>query len=154
MFGKITTILDNYLAVIGYSELTTRIEEDFGYYYYENVIAYSLIVSERFQKLFTNFCFENGLQYDCGIFVLAFFHELGHHVTMDLIPIEKENECEEIKKGLTFCEEDCLTYFALEDEMAATRWAISFINENIKSVKTLARKIKKAIDKLDIREYN
>lgn len=143
-----TTMIDNvlnrFLADNDF-DCTAEMGTDFAYYWEEEIITYSLIVSERMDNLFLDFARKNGLQVDCGIFLLSFFHELGHHLTIDDLEEEEEEECEAIKDTLTDSDADCYKYFSLLDEWLATSWAIDYINNNTNTIKQLAIDIQQAI---------
>lgn len=148
MFEEITKVLDNYLEENDF-EVTTEIGLDFAYYYADSKIVYSLVTTEKTDRLFMNFAKENGLKTDCGIFLLSFFHELGHNETIDYIDTKTEKACAKIKKSLRANnEEDCKKYFNVEDEKIATMWAIDYINNNTEKIEKLAKNLQKAIDYL------
>lgn len=147
MFTEITNVLDNYLMENDF-EVTTEIGLDFEYYYAESKIVYSLVTTEKTDRLFKEFAKANGLKVDCGIFLLSFFHELGHNETIDYIDQKTEKRCSKIKKGLTTSEKDCIIYFNLEDEKIATDWAINYINNNTEKIKKLAENLQEALDNL------
>lgn len=148
MFAEITKILDNYLMENEF-ELSTRCELDFAYYYAESVVAYSLVTTERTDRLFMEFAKANGLTYDCGIFLLSFFHEVGHDQTIDEVTPNMEKKCSQVKSKLhEDNEEDCLKYFDVYDEKLATLWAIDYLNSNREKIAELAEKLQKAIDNL------
>ena len=136
--SKIDFVLNNWLAQNDF-ECTVEMGTDFAYWYNESVITYALVVSERMNRLFLDFAKRQGLEVDCGIFLLSFFHELGHNKTMDLIDDDEYEEAQAIKKTLGDTDEDCETYFNLVDEYEATMWAIDYINNHKAEVGLLAR---------------
>lgn len=144
-----TTMIDNvlnrFLADNDF-ECTAEMGTDFAYYWKEEIITYSLVVSERMDNLFLDFARKNGLKIDCGIFLLSFFHELGHYETMDELTDAEETRCERVKAKLDSNKDiDCYKYFSLLDEWLATSWAIDYINNNIDTIKQLAIDIQQAI---------
>lgn len=148
MFEEITSILNNFLAEEEI-ECTCELDTDFAYYCNSDVITYSLITTERTDKLFTEFAKQHGLKVDCGIFLLSLFHEVGHYFTLEDLDEKTEKRCERIKETLSpNKDKDCLKYFGLADEIIATEWAIEYINNNEKKLEKLAKKLQKAIDKL------
>lgn len=141
----IDRVLNNFLKD---NEIDCRAEmgTDFAYYTDDEIVTYSLVVSERMNDLFLQFAQARGLKVDCGIFLLSFFHEVGHHLTIDDLTEEEEEECEAIKASLNSEDDkDCVKYFSLLDECLATSWAIDYINEHVKEVEQLALKLQKAI---------
>ena len=141
---QINEVLNKFLADNDF-DCTAEMANDFAYYWKEEIITYSLVVSERMDNLFLDFARKNGLKINCGIFLLSFFHELGHHLTIDDLEEEEEEECEAIKEALTDSDADCYKYFSLLDEWLATSWAIDYINNNIELIKQLAINIQEAI---------
>lgn len=148
MFTEITNILNNFFEEEGI-ECTCEVALDFAYYYTTDVITYSLVTTETTDRLFTQFAQDNGLEYDCGIFLLSLLHEVGHYYTIDEVDEKTERKCERIKSKLSENkEEDCLKYFALDDEIIATEWAIDYINNNREKLEILSKKLQEAIDKI------
>lgn len=143
---NIDRVLNRFLADNDF-ECDVMMDTDFAYYYGCSLITYSLVVSEKMDRMFLDFAKSNGLSVDCGIFLLSFFHELGHHETMDLLEDEDCEYSKEIKETLNGdSEEDCKIYFALPDEIEATLWAIDFINSNLEMVEKLAKDLQKEIE--------
>lgn len=135
--SKIDFVLNNWLAQNNF-ECTAELGTDFAYWYDKSVITYALVVSERMDRLFLDFAKRQGLKVDCGIFLLSFFHELGHNETMDLIDDDDYKEAQTIKGTLDDTDEDCETYFNLADEYVATMWAIDYINKHETEIELLA----------------
>lgn len=126
-------------------DCTTTMSTDFFYYWEEELITYSIVVSERMDRMFLDFAKRKGLKVDCGIFLLSFFHELGHHLTIDNLTDEEDEECEAIKETLTDNDADCEKYFSVLDEWLATSWAIDYINNNTEQIRQLAEDVQTAI---------
>ena len=123
-------------------------DSDFFYYYESHRIGYSLLVSDRTQRLFPKYCEHNlGLQHKTPIFILAFLHELGHHYTTDLFDDSEIDEFEEIKEDLGDTDSDFLAYFDIEDEYEASKWAVDYIDTHPDKIKQLDLDLKKALDK-------
>ena len=141
----INRVLNKYLKDNDF-DCKVAMATDFAYYWEEELITYSLVVSERMNKMFLDFAKRKGLKVDCGIFILSFFHELGHHLTIDDLTEEEEEECEAVKDTLTDNDADCEKYFSLLDEWLATSWAIDYINNNVDEIRELAEKVQRAID--------
>jgi len=142
----IDDVLNKFLADNDF-ECTAEMGTDFAFYWMNDLITYSLVVSERMDNLFLNFAKENGLKVDCGIFILSFFHELGHYETIDELTDAEERCCERVKAKLDSNKNaDCYKYFSLVDEWLATSWAIDYINEHIEQVKELAINVQEAIN--------
>lgn len=142
--SKIDKILNTFLEDNDF-ECSAKADTDFAYYYKESLITYSLVVSERMDRLFLAHALRKGLKVDCGIFLLSFFHELGHNETIDEIEDDEYLESQTVKATLSDSDADAERYFNLVDESLATSWAISYINNNIEIVKALALDLQSAI---------
>ena len=144
---EITNILDTWLKDNGF-DLTTRFEQDFGYYHTENVIAFSLLTTERNDEYFGNFVDDLGGYGDLG-FLNSFFHELGHYETYDDISDRDYEYGRMVKAYLADKEElndyDLYTYFNLPIERAATEWGIAYINDHYPEVMELNEKIRNIV---------
>jgi len=142
---RIDDLLNRFLADNDF-ECTVFADTDFAYYYASSRISYSFVVSERMDRLFLDFAKRKGLTVDCGIFLLSFFHELGHNETIDDLEDDEMDYCTDVKETLTDSDADAETYFNLIDETLATEWAIDYINNNIEIVEKLAMDLQKEFD--------
>lgn len=144
---EIKNILDNWLKDNGF-DLTTRFEQDFGYYHNENVIAFGLLTTEKNEECFGNFVEDLGGYYDLN-FLNSFFHELGHHETYEDINDEDYNYGQMVKDYLANKKElnkyDLYTYFNLPIERAATEWGVNYINDHTPEIMKLNTKIREII---------
>lgn len=149
---EIKNILDTWLKENGF-DLTTRFEQDFGYYHNENVIAFGLLTTERNEVCFANFIDDIGGYNDLG-FLNSFFHELGHHETYDNISDRDYEYGRMVKAYLADKEElddyDLYTYFNLPIERAATEWGVAYINDHTPEVLELGRKIRDIVVEIDM----
>lgn len=149
---EITNLLDNWLKENGF-DLTTRFEQDFGYYHNENVIAFGLLTTERNDECFGMFVEDLGGYGNYG-FLNSFFHELGHHETYDDISDRDYEYSRMVKAYLADKEElddyDLYTYFNLPIERAATEWGVAYINDHTPEVLELGRKIRDIVVEIDI----
>lgn len=120
-------------------DCSAKFGSDFAYWYENSEIEYSLLVSERLDNMFKEFAESIGLKINCGNFLLSFFHELGHHNTLDFLDDDLYKESQLIKSNLNSeIDEDCKKYFELYDEIEATKWAIGYINNNEEKIKKFA----------------
>lgn len=140
--SAIDNILNEFLEPF---EATASISTDFEYLYAESHIHYALVISERMDQLFVANAMTLGLDQVCDSFILSFLHELGHHETLDEIEDADAAYSRNIKEHLTSSDEDCLIYFNLPDELAATQWAVDYINEHQEEVAALWNKLQPAI---------
>lgn len=150
---EIRKILDTWLKENGF-DLTTRFEQDFGYYHNENVIAFGLLTTERNEKCFGQFVEDLGGNSNFG-FLNSFFHELGHYETYDDISDREYEYGQMVKAYLADKEElndyDLYTYFNLPIERTATEWAVAYMNDHTPEVVELNRKIRDIVDELIIK---
>ena len=122
-------------------------DTDLCYYYETPCIGYTLLVAERTQRLFPKFCRETlGLNYEVPVFILCFLHELGHHFTMDDFNEDQICDFEDEKDRLKDSDKDFCAYFEIGDEIAASEWAVNFINSNPKIVEQFDKDLKNALD--------
>ena len=129
-------------------DCSAKFGSDFAYWYENSEIEYSLLVSERLDNMFKEFAESIGLKINCGNFLLSFFHELGHHNTLDFLDDDLYEESQLIKSNLNSeIDEDCKKYFELYDEIEATKWAISYINNNEEKIKKFAIDIQENLSK-------
>lgn len=138
-------VINKFFKTVGANDLAARMGTDFCYYYYENVVDYSIIVSERMDRMFMDFAKSIGLKVECGVFILSLLHEVGHHMTIDEIDDDVYKYCEDVKANLTDSDEDVMTYFNLPDEKIATEWAIDYINNNFEIVKVFSSHFQKVL---------
>lgn len=150
---EIKNILDTWLKENGF-DLTTRFEQDFGYYHNENVIAFGLLTTGRTDECFGIFIEDLGGYGNYG-FLNSFFHELGHHETYDDISDRDYEYGRMVKAYLADKEElndyDLYTYFNLPIERAATEWGVAYINDHLPEVLKLNRKIHNIVDEITIK---
>lgn len=146
---NISEILNDYLSEHNfdcYAELGT----DFAYWDGESKITYALVTPTQQDEWFKEYAESVGLEYDCGNFVLSFFHELGHEETNYIIDEDEEQEIMEEKDRMCadcgFSDrEKAMYYFQLPDEKLATQWAVEYINSNYDDIKELVDKLAPAV---------
>lgn len=143
---KMTTYLKRWLKDNGFEGIKVREDVEFLANITEEIIYYAFCEDDEADKMFYQFGIDEGLALDCGSFVLSFFHELGHIMTDDLLSEKALDRCEKIKaeiETMTDYRKANLKYFALDDEITATRWAIDYINDNADRVEKFAIEIEK-----------
>jgi hypothetical protein len=149
---EITNLLDNWLKENGF-DLTTRFEQDFGYYHNENVVAFGLLTTEKTENCFTTFVEDLGGYRELG-FINSFFHEVGHHETYDDISDRDYEYGRMVKAYLADKEEldeyDLYTYFNLPIERTATEWAVAYINDHTPEVYDLMDKVRDIIYDIEL----
>lgn len=88
--------------------------------------------------LFEEFLIENGMEAN-GFppVVLQFLHELGHSQTIHIFSDDELKYFRFIKHMTSYTEDTkkfIKTYWAIDDELAANKWAINFINTSCDAV--------------------
>lgn len=148
MFDTITAILNEYLEKF---DLTATLDTDFGYYRYDDLITYTVVVTERFDKLFQNFVETNFPLVNAPIFLWSLFHEIGHAETDDDLDDDLYDFCENAKIGINpDNDEEVMAYFSLPDEYAATEWAYYYFLNHKEEVSELWDRIRPEIEKLHL----
>lgn len=140
--SAIDDILNKFLEPF---EATAFAGYDFAYFYKKSEIMYSFVTDARMDKLFMLNAKNLGLKCKIDTFLLAFLHELGHHETLDQIEDQEADYSRDVKKTLTSTDEDCIIYFNLPDERAATEWAINYIHNHAEELARLWQDLQPAI---------
>lgn len=107
--------------------------DSFNYYHFESKIEVAEITEpSKMDLAFLALARKNGLNEIVDAFTISFFHELGHCETID----EFDDDCfdPEFKNALTLEQ-----YFYLDEEFAATDWAIDFCNEHLDLVRAIQK---------------
>ena len=148
MLDTITTILNEYLEKF---DLTATLDTDFGYYRYDDLITYTVVVTERFDRLFQNFVETNFPLVNAPIFLWSLFHEIGHAETDDDLDDNLYDFCENAKIGINpDNDEEVMAYFSLPDEYAATEWAYYYFLNHKEEVSELWDRLRPEIEKLHL----
>lgn len=146
---KMTICLKKWLKDNGFEGIKVREDVEFFANITEEIVYYAFCEDDEADKMFYRFGQEEGLVMDCGSFVLSFFHEIGHIMTDDLLSERVLNKCEKAKEKIEQIEDYVQAnklYFALDDEITATRWAIDYINDHEREVEQLIKNMKKVLD--------
>lgn len=148
MLDTVTTILNEYLEKFG---LTATLDTDFGYYRYDDLITYTVVVTERFDRLFQNFVETNFPLVNAPIFLWSLFHEIGHAETDDDLDDDLYDFCYNAKIGINpDNDEEVMAYFTLPDEYAATEWAYYYFLNHKEEVTELWDRLRPEIEKLHL----
>ncbi len=75
------------------------------------------------------------------MFLLSLFHEIGHYMTFDDLGEEDFAYSCDVKALLGTTDDDAKIYFRLPIEIAATNWAIDYINEHPTEISKLEKAI-------------
>ena len=133
------TALINWLHSNGF-DVMVDFAEDSSYDKDKLVINLGMESYPNVGRYFEQYLYEYGLEYT-GIFdeVLAFLHELGHHMTInsfsekEIFILAMSKEFLDVPDEHEWYEE----YWLMPDELAANMWEINFINSNIEVVEEL-----------------
>lgn len=146
MFKQINSILNKFLEPF---ECEACKDEDFAYYYASNYITYTLVCSEIDNRCFMEKVHKIAPNLNCDIFLASFFHELGHHMTMEDLDEEELDFSYIMKREIDewdFTREEANRFYMdLPDEDAATRWGCQYMLEHQAEVAQLWSKLQPAI---------
>jgi S-adenosylmethionine/arginine decarboxylase-like enzyme len=146
-FDRLTAILNEYCKKF---DLEVLEDTDFAFYR-DGVITYTVVVTERFDRMFLNYCETNFPLIHAPIFLWSLFHEIGHAMTDDEIDDDVYEFCVNTKLGLNGeNDEDTMTYFDLPDERAATEWGYYYMLNHEQEVTELWDRIRPLIQNLHL----
>lgn len=141
---KITDILNKYFSKF---ELTVDMDVDFGYYYADNLITYSLIDIPSASESFLLDAESRFPLIHAPFFIWGLFHEVGHHETYDELTDEEIAESNAIKKQC-YDEDNRMLYYTCPDEYAATEWAGNYIMAHEKEITNLWNEVYEVISNI------
>lgn len=125
---KLTNTLDKFLEEF---ECTSIVDTDFYCLTTSNVIAVSLVVSEKHSSSFMSRVNRLYPDIHADEFLWSFLHEVGHIETIDDLDDDELYFSETQKKNENITNE---VYYELPDEFAATEWAANYMRENTEKV--------------------
>ena len=125
---KLTNTLDKFLEEF---ECTSIVDADFYCLTASNVIAVSLVVSEKHSSTFMSRVNRLYPDIHADEFLWSFLHEVGHIETIDTLDDDELYFSETQKKNENITNE---VYYELPDEFAATEWAANYMRENTEKV--------------------
>ena len=154
--GLIDIAFNHWLKKYGFSARSHGVDTDF-YWYHDNTIGYSFFIPEDTMAPWNELLEELKCEYSIDHFYSAWLHELGHAITYNELDSDEIDACNEIKDLLrdepsSFAEDTHWIYFHLPVEIAATRWAVQYINtypERVKELKDLVGKTVRLFYKLN-----
>ena len=145
--------LNSWLRKYGFTARVAQMDTDFYWYTESNTIGYSLFQTVHSQEEWDNLLTELNLRYEVDSFWTCFLHELGHSMTWGSFTEEEIEENYRDKEWLeesdesSFAESVHSLYFHLPVEIAATEWAVRFINTNPNAIKELTRMVVPKIER-------
>ena len=150
MEEKIMKILNDWLHKNCFKTRVDRIvkvADYFGWHPFSDIIACSIYYTEEEEIRWKNLMEECEVLFEIPTFVSSFLHEVGHSITYFTFDEETRDKCDDIKDAINeepeiFIEDTHNIYYHLPTEIAATKWAVNFINENIDKVSELVYALK------------
>lgn len=130
---------------------------DWAYYPEDNKITYSLI-DNKIEDIWFNEFVKKRFGYKVkNTFMITVLHEIGHKMTLDDIyesdavykfcEAEKERISKDMENAKSEKESKKLEfqYFALPDEIIATKWAVDYIKEHEEELEEIWQNIQNAL---------
>lgn len=143
---NIENILNNFLKEF---DCEAEIGSDFAYWSAKSLITVTLTVSESNDRDFQEFCKKLEPNLYCDTFLLSFFHELGHHETIDEWEddeyLDMAIQKEKINKIKVSQKEKNFIYFNIPDEKRATEWGLTYMMKHQQEVTLLWNNLQQAI---------
>lgn len=143
---RINNILNHFLEDF---DCSAEMSSDFCYWHSKNLINYTLAIPNNEDKWFQEFANTLMPELKCDSFLLAFFHELGHHETIDDIDDDIYAYCEDIKDEINMedraTRENNFKYFNLPVEKIATEWGLTYMKTHEKEVADLWNTLQPAL---------
>ena len=154
MTNDVTATLDHLTAILNdyCKKFDLEVFEDTDFAFYrDGTITYTVVVTERFDRMFLNYCETNFPLIHAPIFLWSLFHEIGHAMTDDEISDDVYDFCFNTKLGLNGeNDEDTMTYFNLPDERTATEWGYYYMLNHEQEVSELWDRIRPLIQNLHL----
>lgn len=148
---ELNAVINDFLSEFN---VTARLSTDFAYWCDSHIIDYSIVLGETSTRRFMRNFSHLAPDIECDAFLASLFHELGHHLTIDLLDNSELAFCFDVKRDIDEemseapewrQEQLYQMYFDLPDEYAATMWAIDYMHNNVKKVADFWNKLYFAI---------
>lgn len=144
----LNNVIKNFLTQF---DLDCKLGTDFGYYWESEVVEYAIIVTERFDKLFTEYLNAHYSDVTAPLFIWSLLHEVGHSETDDYFNTEAHCVFDEFKQSLDPDKDsDVMEYYNCPDEVLATKWAYLYIRDNAPKVEALWNEIYPLLKKISL----
>ena len=145
----INLTLNHWLKKHNFKARVRGADTDF-FWYHDDTISYSFYFPQEAADNWSNLLEELNCNYVVDIFFSAFLHELGHSCTYSGF---SEDEIDEYNETLdlmdmepsSFAEGLEYTYTRLPVEIAATRWAVNYINSYPEHIAELVDSVGRAL---------
>lgn len=127
-------------------DVSVQFGSEFACYPMGSKIRYTLMTDVEQSMILSKVFEDEGLVNHYDIFILSFFHELGHFETDDMWTDEESMRFERKKSILNGnVAEDNFKYSYIEDEITATRWAIDYINSHENEISKLWQRVRELV---------
>lgn len=143
---KLTNVLDKFLEEF---ECTSIVDTNFYCLITSNVIAVSLVVTEKNSSSFMSRVNRLYPDIHADEFLWSFLHEVGHIETINTLDDDELYFSKTQKKNKNITNE---VYYELPDEFAATEWAANYMRENTEKVAKFWNEVQSVI--MDIYKIN
>ena len=141
-------VLQKWLDDHSFEEIKVEFDTEFEYRILEDIITITPTISYNYEE-FLRFALSRGLELNPGPWVLAFLHEVGHAQTLleDWLD-EWIEDYFETRDRLQLA-----AYMEHPIELAATDWAIDYINNNKEEIIQLVKDIDKEMNSKVLEVY-
>lgn len=126
--AEINNYINNYVSEWG---LTSQLDTDFAYDPVEDIVYWSVVVSEKNSEDFKEFFESLGCVVKADVFIYSLFHEIGHSQTLESLAEEDYNYSWDRKADPEITNYE---YFRLPNEIVASQWAVDYINNNAEEI--------------------
>ena len=118
-------------AFVSKWDLYAKFSNQFAFLNDTDTVLWTLATGKTSAEKFAKFFEDCGCNVKADIFLYSILHEIGHSQTMEQISEMDWNYSQDMKQTELTDEE----YFNLPDEIAATKWAVDYLNNNTEDVK-------------------
>ena len=126
--AEINNYINDYVSEWG---LSSQLDTDFAYDPVEDIVYWSVVVSEKNSEEFKEFFESLGCVVKADVFIYSLFHEIGHSQTLESVSEEDYNYSWDRKADPEITNYE---YFRLPNEIVATQWAVDYINSNAEEI--------------------
>lgn len=147
--NKVTKIVQRFIDTIN-ENISVEFDSDF---YYDNdleTVFYTIVISERADRLFKQFVLDTFNYEVKNVFLLSLLHEVGHYFTYYQFSSEElkkyRQKKKRIQKDKIVSDKNFYEYFALPNEEAATAWAVEYLRDHEKECANWWKKIQKELE--------
>lgn len=143
---KLVAQMDKFLRPFG---VKSCLGVDFCYYYAEELVQFTVVMTEHADHVFYKFISEEFNYYPFDMFLFSLLHEIGHHNTLDYFDAEEITQSDAVKRDIEATinddnfDEKCMEYFYCPIEYIATEWAVNYMRRHEKELRKEWKKMLK-----------